>query len=471
MRCIYCGNELIRDPKNDGKVLCTTCRKRFDEQAVRAYWQTHDGDDTNTESTDSFTDDDGTLTGRYQPDSYGNYQQPMSASDSQYVPLEYEYPQPDQQGYGKTTPANASYQQGYPQPNIPYPSQGNQQYPPQSDQPTGQKKTLAIVALVFGLIGIVTAFIPFMIGLSYVAGLIALIISIVALVQIHKKVQAGKGMAIAGLILGIIAPIISTIVFTLMIIGLSGLSADEILENPSDTYQYYQEYKDGNLANGNNTNILGMIDGNGNIGDESPMTNENASVNENALDNAAEGNVLDQTNETTETTPASPAPVASDEKPFDGSFTLDGKTYQMSVTTLEQLVHDGWKYDTTKYNDSYVVNPHEDVFGFNIYKGDNNYTHYAIISLRNASDSGMPVTKCTVCYVAVTAFANDTPTFSTAGVTLGTDRQTVLNAFAGEQDPVAGDTYLAFESVDGAHNIDFNFDANGVVNSISYSID
>ena len=67
-----------------------------------------------------------------------------------------------------------------------------------------KKSGLATAALVLGIIGICTSFIPIINNVSFVLGLIGSLFSIVALVK-----KASKGQAIAGIILCILAIIIT----------------------------------------------------------------------------------------------------------------------------------------------------------------------------------------------------------------------------------------------------------------------
>ncbi len=59
-------------------------------------------------------------------------------------------------------------------------------------------------SLVLGIIGICTSFIPIINNLSFIMGILAFIFAIVSLVK-----KAGKGKAIAGLILGVLAVVIT----------------------------------------------------------------------------------------------------------------------------------------------------------------------------------------------------------------------------------------------------------------------
>jgi uncharacterized membrane protein len=80
----------------------------------------------------------------------------------------------------------------------------------QSTQPAGGKtNTLAIVSLVASLIGLFT-------GIGFIVGIIC---GHISLSQIKKTGEQGRGMAIAGLIIGYIG-ILITIILTIVFIAL-----------------------------------------------------------------------------------------------------------------------------------------------------------------------------------------------------------------------------------------------------------
>ncbi|MFC5338916.1 DUF4190 domain-containing protein [Leucobacter denitrificans] len=91
--------------------------------------------------------------------------------------------------------------------------------PPAPPQKT-ERKTLAIVALVLGIVGFIMACIPFVTWFAGIALLGALVLSLVAL---FKKNQGGKGFSIAGLALSVIGGIVSIFV-GLISLGLLGQS-------------------------------------------------------------------------------------------------------------------------------------------------------------------------------------------------------------------------------------------------------
>ena len=66
-------------------------------------------------------------------------------------------------------------------------------------------KGFAITALVMGILAIINSFIPFLNVISYIFAILAVIFGIVGIVK-----KAGKGLAIAGLVLGIISLILAT---------------------------------------------------------------------------------------------------------------------------------------------------------------------------------------------------------------------------------------------------------------------
>lgn len=79
----------------------------------------------------------------------------------------------------------------------------------QANQNNGVKKQnpMGIVSLVFSLVGLIIAAIP--------AGLVALITGIIGVTKFDSATQKGKGLAIAGIVIGVI-DIISGIVLTII---------------------------------------------------------------------------------------------------------------------------------------------------------------------------------------------------------------------------------------------------------------
>lgn len=68
-------------------------------------------------------------------------------------------------------------------------------------------KGLAIASLVLGILAIINSFIPIINFIAYILGIIALILGIIAIVK-----NAGRGMAIAGVVLAGVALILATVI-------------------------------------------------------------------------------------------------------------------------------------------------------------------------------------------------------------------------------------------------------------------
>lgn len=71
--------------------------------------------------------------------------------------------------------------------------------------PATVKKGLAVTSLVLGLLAIVGCLIPVLNIVSIVLAIIAVVLGVVAVVQARKPGRGGKGMAIAGIILSVVA--------------------------------------------------------------------------------------------------------------------------------------------------------------------------------------------------------------------------------------------------------------------------
>jgi hypothetical protein len=78
---------------------------------------------------------------------------------------------------------------------------------------TGKTNTLAIVSLVASLVGFAT-------GIGFIAGIIC---GHISLGQIKKTGEQGRGLALAGLIIGYIGIVLSIIVVIVVIAGLAAL--------------------------------------------------------------------------------------------------------------------------------------------------------------------------------------------------------------------------------------------------------
>ncbi|CAH1192206.1 hypothetical protein PAECIP111892_00886 [Paenibacillus auburnensis] len=84
-------------------------------------------------------------------------------------------------------------------------------YPPPPSQPA-HTNGKSIAALVLGILSIITPYI----GLLF--GIIAIIMSAISLKEIRNRYEGGRGLAIAGLVCGIIGTIIYALLILLFII-------------------------------------------------------------------------------------------------------------------------------------------------------------------------------------------------------------------------------------------------------------
>jgi hypothetical protein len=134
-----------------------------------------------------------------QPPAYGDGTQPVGYGAQPPSPYEAQpsYGQPAQPGYGQPYGQPTSAQPAYGQPASGLPAYGQ---PAPGQQPYGQPQVFgppaaqgtngfAIASLIFGILG----------GILF-----AVIFGIVALTQIPKRNQKGKGLAITGLVLSVV---------------------------------------------------------------------------------------------------------------------------------------------------------------------------------------------------------------------------------------------------------------------------
>ena len=112
-----------------------------------------------------------------------------------------------QQNPGEFTPA--------PQQAPAYNMQGG--YP--GYQPT-PSSALAIASLILGVVGLLSGWLVF----GGVLGLVGVILGIVALVKVKKGTASGKGMAIGGIVTGVLGMIVAAVVLILSMIGIGMLS-------------------------------------------------------------------------------------------------------------------------------------------------------------------------------------------------------------------------------------------------------
>ncbi|GAB3645062.1 DUF4190 domain-containing protein [Glycomyces tarimensis] len=129
--------------------------------------------------------------GGFQYDPYGN--QPGSQP-----------PGPQSGGYSPQQPGYAAQQPGYGQPQQPYaqPGMAPAMAPQYGGMPPQQlPKGLAIASMVLGIVGAALFCIPFV---NFVCAILAAIMGGIGLKKANAGQAGGKGMAITGLVLGII---------------------------------------------------------------------------------------------------------------------------------------------------------------------------------------------------------------------------------------------------------------------------
>lgn len=86
---------------------------------------------------------------------------------------------------------------------------------------TKQKHTKALLALIFGIVALVCAFIPGLSFIAFIPAIASVVLGIAALVSLNK---AGRGQAVSGVILGPIALLVAIIVSIGSIVG--GITPD-----------------------------------------------------------------------------------------------------------------------------------------------------------------------------------------------------------------------------------------------------
>ena len=95
------------------------------------------------------------------------------------------------------------------EPNSNQPGNQESVTPPQQPQPARAAKPstsgLAISGLVVGIIALLTSFLPIVNNASFFLAIIGVVLSIVGLVGIGKGKHSGKGIAIAGIVLGVLS--------------------------------------------------------------------------------------------------------------------------------------------------------------------------------------------------------------------------------------------------------------------------
>lgn len=100
---------------------------------------------------------------------------------------------------------------------------------PSGGNPAKQSTSgLAIAGLVLGILSIATSFLPIINNASFLLAIIGLVLAIVGLVGINKGKHTGKGLAVAGIVLGVLS-----IVFVLATQALFSATLDAMRNGPA----------------------------------------------------------------------------------------------------------------------------------------------------------------------------------------------------------------------------------------------
>jgi lysylphosphatidylglycerol synthetase-like protein (DUF2156 family) len=101
---------------------------------------------------------------------------------------------------------------------------------PTSTAPQPPSNAPAIAALVCGIVGVVLSWIPFINFLAVILAIVAIITGVVGLRRAGPPEAPGKGMAIAGLITGAVALVVSVVVLW----GIATLFTDPAFQEELD---------------------------------------------------------------------------------------------------------------------------------------------------------------------------------------------------------------------------------------------
>lgn len=105
-----------------------------------------------------------------------------------------------------------------------------QQYRPAYYQPPAKGNGFGVAALVIGIVGLVISVIPILGFAAFILGPIAIIFGIVGVVQTHRP----KGMAVTGMVLGLISIIVSAVITTAFF-GAMGSDEGEVASQPAES--------------------------------------------------------------------------------------------------------------------------------------------------------------------------------------------------------------------------------------------
>ncbi len=96
--------------------------------------------------------------------------------------------------------------------------------------PQGQTNTMAVISLIAGILGVITLLLalclPCMLLISFILGALATILGFLAKKHIDESqgVETGRGLALGGLITGLISGV-GSLIFILFYVAIVGLAA------------------------------------------------------------------------------------------------------------------------------------------------------------------------------------------------------------------------------------------------------
>lgn len=101
--------------------------------------------------------------------------------------------------------------------------QNQQQTPPPSATPQGTSG-LAIAGLVLGVVAVITSFVPIVNNASFFVAIVGLILAVVGRSQVKKGAKGGGGIAVAGIVLCVVAIVVTLAVQAACSAALDSLS-------------------------------------------------------------------------------------------------------------------------------------------------------------------------------------------------------------------------------------------------------
>ena len=346
MRCPKCNNDLRMDPRNPGKVLCDTCKKRFEEDKVVDFWSRQGGvpampDVEGFDDTMPYIPPAGQQAPQIEPYGYDPYapQQPRQAQ-----------PYAQQPGYGYAQQPQQFQAQPMPQQMPPQPYGAPQKEP---------GKGLAIASLVVAFLSLPVCWVPIINFASIGLALIDAILGIVAVVKASKGTGGGKALGIIGIILALISLVVAIVMNVLVFSNPSTDSGNDNVNLISVT----DNSNAGNANAASNANVNTEVNANANVPSNANEANANANANAPATTPDSNANAPQQPQQQPQQPqqqsqqPQTPA-VSGDLGNSWTSYTasIDGYTVVLGQTTLKDfLANTQFEFDTA----SAVINPNE----------------------------------------------------------------------------------------------------------------